>query len=62
MMKNSMKGALLSGLVFPGLGQIALKRYRRGFALMLTVMATGNPSGMAETASATTKRNICGTV
>jgi len=39
MMKNSMKGALLSGLVFPGLGQIALKRYRRGFALMLTVMA-----------------------
>ena len=38
MMKNSMKGALLSGLVFPGLGQIALKRYRRGFALMLTVM------------------------
>ena len=39
MMKNSMKGALLSGLVFPGLGQIALKRYWRGFALMLTVMA-----------------------
>jgi TM2 domain-containing membrane protein YozV len=39
MMKNSMKGALLSGLVFPGLGQIALKRYSRGFALMLTVMA-----------------------
>ena len=38
MMKNSMKGALLSGLVFPGLGQIALKHYRRGFALMLTVM------------------------
>jgi hypothetical protein len=39
MMKNSMKGALLSGLVFPGLGQIALKRYWRGFALMLVVMA-----------------------
>jgi acid phosphatase family membrane protein YuiD len=38
-MKNSMKGALLSGLVFPGLGQIALKRYWRGFALMLAVMA-----------------------
>jgi hypothetical protein len=38
-MKNSLKGALLSGLVFPGLGQIALKRYPRGFALMLTVMA-----------------------
>jgi TM2 domain-containing membrane protein YozV len=38
-MKNSLKGALLSGLVFPGLGQIALKRYQRGFALMLTVMA-----------------------
>lgn len=38
MMKKSMKGALLSGLVFPGLGQIALKRYWRGFALMLPVM------------------------
>src|SRR5512147_1488959 len=38
-MKNSLKGALLSGLVFPGLGQIALKRYQRGFALMLVVMA-----------------------
>jgi TM2 domain-containing membrane protein YozV len=34
-----LKGALLSGLVFPGLGQLVLKRYRRGFALMLTVMA-----------------------
>jgi beta-lactamase regulating signal transducer with metallopeptidase domain len=39
MMKNSMKGALLSGLVFPGLGQIALKHYWRGFALILAVMA-----------------------
>jgi TM2 domain-containing membrane protein YozV len=39
MMKNSLKGALLSGLVFPGLGQIALKHYWRGFALMLAVMA-----------------------
>jgi beta-lactamase regulating signal transducer with metallopeptidase domain len=38
-MKNSMKGALLSGLVFPGLGQIALKHYWRGFALILAVMA-----------------------
>ena len=38
-MKNALKGALLSGLVFPGLGQLALKRYPRGFALMLTVMA-----------------------
>jgi hypothetical protein len=39
MMKNSMKGALLSGLVFPGLGQIALRHYWRGFALVLAVMA-----------------------
>jgi hypothetical protein len=39
MMKNSMKGALLSGLVFPGLGQIVLKRYARGFALLLAVTA-----------------------
>jgi TM2 domain-containing membrane protein YozV len=36
-MKNSLKGALLSGLVFPGLGQIVLKHFKRGFALMLTV-------------------------
>jgi hypothetical protein len=38
-MKNSMKGALLSALVFPGLGQIVLKRYARGIVLMLMVMA-----------------------
>jgi hypothetical protein len=38
-MKNALKGALLSGLVFPGLGQLALKRYPRGFALLLTVLA-----------------------
>jgi hypothetical protein len=38
-MKNSVKGALLSGLVFPGLGQIALKHYWRGFALVVAVMA-----------------------
>ena len=36
-MKHSIKGALLSGLVFPGVGQLALKRYRRGFALMMAV-------------------------
>ena len=38
-MKNSVKGALLSGLLFPGLGQIVLKHYARGIALMLVVMA-----------------------
>jgi hypothetical protein len=37
MMKNALKGALLSGLVFPGLGQVTLKHYKRGIALMLTV-------------------------
>jgi TM2 domain-containing membrane protein YozV len=40
MMKNSLKGALLSGLVFPGLGQIILKHYKRGIVLMLTVSAS----------------------
>jgi len=35
-MKHSIKAALLSGLVFPGSGQIALKHYRRGIALLLT--------------------------
>jgi hypothetical protein len=36
-MNNSLKGALLSGLVFPGLGQVVLRHYRRGIAFMLTV-------------------------
>ena len=35
-MKNSLKGALLSGLIFPGLGHLALKRYPRGIVLVLT--------------------------
>lgn len=38
-MKHSTKGALLSGLFFPGTGQIALKRYKRGIALMAAVFA-----------------------
>ena len=38
-MNNSLKGALLSGLVFPGLGQVILKHYTRGIALMLAVLA-----------------------
>lgn len=38
-MSSSLRAALLSGLVFPGIGQIALKHYRRGVALMLTVFA-----------------------
>jgi len=38
-MNNSLKAALLSGLVFPGIGQVVLKRYRRGVVLMLIVLA-----------------------
>ncbi|MBI3583901.1 MAG: hypothetical protein HY096_08130 [Nitrospinae bacterium] len=38
-MSNSLKAALLSGLVFPGIGQVVLKRYRRGVVLMLIVLA-----------------------
>ncbi len=34
-MRKSLKEALLSGLVFPGYGQFALKHYVRGIALML---------------------------
>ena len=37
MISNSLKGALLSGLVFPGLGQIFLKHHKRGIALIMTV-------------------------
>jgi TM2 domain-containing membrane protein YozV len=33
-----MKGALLSGLIVPGLGQVVLKHYVRGIVLILTVM------------------------
>ncbi len=39
-MNNSLKGALLSGVVFPGLGQVILKHYKRGIALMLTVLVS----------------------
>ena len=39
-MNNSLKGALLSGLIFPGLGQIALKHYKRGAVIMLTVIVS----------------------
>jgi uncharacterized membrane protein len=35
-MNNSIKGALLSGLVFPGVGQVVLKHYKRGIAFILT--------------------------
>ncbi|MGD8619287.1 MAG: hypothetical protein PVH54_08865 [Gammaproteobacteria bacterium] len=37
-MKNATKGALLSGLVFPGLGQLVLRQYRRGAVIMLAVL------------------------
>ena len=35
MMRNSLKGALLSGLVFPGVGQLVLRHYKRGIAFIL---------------------------
>jgi hypothetical protein len=37
-MSKALTGALLSGLVVPGLGQIVLKHYKRGVVLMLTVL------------------------
>jgi hypothetical protein len=39
-MNNSLKGAFLSGLIFPGLGQVVLKHYKRGAAIMLTVLVS----------------------
>ena len=39
MMNNALKGALFSGLVFPGLGQIMLKHYKRGAVLMIAITA-----------------------
>ena len=38
-MKPAIKGMLLSGLVFPGLGQIALGKIRRGVAFLLVALA-----------------------
>ena len=37
-MNNSLKGAFWSGLVFPGLGQVVLKHYKRGAVIMLVVL------------------------
>jgi TM2 domain-containing membrane protein YozV len=37
-MKLAIKAALLSGFVFPGLGQIYLKRYKRGLAILISVL------------------------
>ena len=38
-MNSSIKGACLSGLVFPGLGQIAQRHYMRGIVLISIVSA-----------------------
>jgi hypothetical protein len=39
-MNNSLKGALLSGLIFPGLGQVALKHYKRGAVIIIAVLVS----------------------
>ena len=36
--KRSLKAVLLSGFVFPGLGQLYLKRYRRGITIIFLVL------------------------
>ncbi len=38
-MPDALKAALLSGLIFPGLGQLFLKHHKRGITLMLVVLA-----------------------
>jgi TM2 domain-containing membrane protein YozV len=38
-MKQALKGLLLSGLLLPGLGQIALGRKMRGYAIVVAVLA-----------------------
>lgn len=35
LLNNAVKGAMLSGMIFPGLGQIILKYYKRGITLTL---------------------------
>ncbi len=39
-MNNSLKGAVWSGLIFPGLGQVVLKHYKRGAVIMLMVLVS----------------------
>lgn len=39
-MSKALKGALWSALVFPGLGQVVLRRYARGLAVMLVFAAS----------------------
>jgi TM2 domain-containing membrane protein YozV len=39
-MKHAIKGGLLSGLIFPGLGQVVLKRYGRGVVIILAVLVS----------------------
>ena len=38
-MSNSLKAVLLSGLVFPGVGQLVLRHYKRGIAFILSTIA-----------------------
>jgi hypothetical protein len=38
-MKKSVKGALLSGIIFPGLGQLWQRHYLRGITLIVAVLA-----------------------
>ena len=37
-MNTAVKAALLSGFVFPGLGQMYLRRFKRGFTIMILVL------------------------
>jgi hypothetical protein len=47
-MSKALKGALLSGLVFPGLGEFVLKSYGRGVAfVVLTLACLGTLVGTA---------------
>jgi hypothetical protein len=39
-MTNALKGALLSGLVMPGLGQVLLRRYTRGLVIVFVVLSS----------------------
>jgi hypothetical protein len=39
-LKRAIKGAILSAMLLPGLGQIALKQYKKGGLIMGAVLAT----------------------
>ena len=63
-MKRSSKAALLSGLVFPGIGHMVLKQYLRGSVLMLSALVAFSVivTGIFQRALAVVDRIVSGDI